>query len=79
MFNDWESNLRRIQALGKIADSLGVPLSRMSLAWCLTNPNVSSVIMGASKASQLEDNLKAMEVLPMLTPDVLEAINEAVS
>jgi voltage-dependent potassium channel beta subunit len=77
MFADWETSLRRIKALGKIADELGVPMARMSLAWCLTNPNVSTVIMGASREAQLEENLKSLEVLPKLTPEVLEAIDKA--
>jgi aryl-alcohol dehydrogenase-like predicted oxidoreductase len=52
-------------------------MARMSLAWCLTNPNVSTVIMGASREAQLEENLKSLEVLPKLTPEVLEAIDKA--
>jgi aryl-alcohol dehydrogenase-like predicted oxidoreductase len=44
------------------------------LAWCLKNENVSTVILGASKASQLEENLKAAEVKSKLTPEVMEEI-----
>ena len=48
----------------------------MALAWCLTNPNVSTVITGASKVSQVTENMKALEVLPKLTPDVLDRIEQ---
>ncbi|MFT4770085.1 MAG: aryl-alcohol dehydrogenase-like predicted oxidoreductase [Cryomorphaceae bacterium] len=44
------------------------------MAWCLKNENVSTVILGASKASQLEENLKAAEVKSKLTPEVMEEI-----
>jgi aryl-alcohol dehydrogenase-like predicted oxidoreductase len=46
----------------------------MSLAWCAANPNVSTVILGASKMSQLTDNLKALDALPSLTPEVMDKI-----
>jgi aryl-alcohol dehydrogenase-like predicted oxidoreductase len=49
----------------------------MSLAWILKNPNVSTVITGASKISQLEENFKALDVVPMLTDDVMARIEEA--
>jgi voltage-dependent potassium channel beta subunit len=76
---EWQRKLSRIRKLGKVADGLGVKLASMSLAWCLANPHVSSVIMGASRASQLEENLRSLDVLPKLTPDVLKAIDEAVA
>jgi len=60
--------------LQKIADDIGHSLTNMAIAWCAANPNVSTVILGASKLSQLEDNLKALETLPALTPDVMEKI-----
>jgi len=44
------------------------------VAWCLKNPNVSTVILGASKLAQLEDNLKAVDCLPLLTPEVMAQI-----
>jgi aryl-alcohol dehydrogenase-like predicted oxidoreductase len=46
----------------------------MALAWCLKNPNVSTVITGASKVEQLEDNLKALDVVDQLTDEVLDEI-----
>ncbi|MEI6312145.1 MAG: aldo/keto reductase [Bacteroidota bacterium] len=64
----------KIKQLKKLADQLGVPMAQMSLAWCLKNPNVSTVILGATKVSQLEENLKCLEVKELLTADVMEKI-----
>lgn len=63
--------------LSKIADDLGVTLAQMSLAWILKNPNVSTIITGASKTEQVKENMKAMDVVKKLTPDVMEAIDMA--
>ena len=51
-----------------------MPLHHMALAWCLTNPRVSTVILGASRLSQLTDNLAALDRVADLTPDVLAEI-----
>jgi aryl-alcohol dehydrogenase-like predicted oxidoreductase len=51
-----------------------VPLAQMALAWILKNPNVSTVITGASKLEQVKQNMKAMDVVDQLTPDVMESI-----
>jgi aryl-alcohol dehydrogenase-like predicted oxidoreductase len=66
----------KIKKLAKVAEDLGVRLSQMSIAWLLKNPNVSSVILGASRVEQLRENLKAMEVVEKLTPEVVEKIAE---
>ena len=60
----------KVRNLKPIADELGVSLSKMSIAWCLLNPNVSTVILGASRVDQLKENLEALEVVPLLTEDV---------
>ncbi|HSH09809.1 MAG TPA: aldo/keto reductase [Oceanipulchritudo sp.] len=75
----WEAKIGKIRALAAVADELGVPLARLSLAWCLANPNVSTVILGASRESQIKENLSALELVPKLTPEVLEAIEKAVA
>jgi voltage-dependent potassium channel beta subunit len=62
---------RKLQAL---AQEMGFPLNRLAIAWILKNPNVSTVITGASKAEQLQDNLKALEVADQLTPEVMARI-----
>ncbi|KAF2285612.1 hypothetical protein GH714_005807 [Hevea brasiliensis] len=61
-----------------IADELGVPLSQLAIAWCAANPNVSSVITGATKESQIQENMKAIDVIPLLTPAVMEKIEAVV-
>jgi voltage-dependent potassium channel beta subunit len=76
---EWESRLNKCRAVGKVASDLGVPTAGLALAWCLLNKNVSTVILGASRASQITENLKALEIVPKLTPDVLAAIEKAVA
>lgn len=66
--------ISKVKALQAIADGLGVPLAQMSLAWCLKNPNVSTVITGASRVAQVQENMKALDVVEKLTPDVMAAI-----
>jgi aryl-alcohol dehydrogenase-like predicted oxidoreductase len=72
-----QERLQRVARLAPIAEELGTSLSKMAIAWCLLNPNVSTVILGASKLEQLQENLEAAAVVPLLTPEVqakLEAI-----
>lgn len=66
----------KVKALKPIADELGATMSQLALAWCLTNPNVSTVITGASRPQQVTENMKALEIAPKLTPDVLERIEQ---
>ena len=70
--------LSKVKKLGKVADELGVSLAQMSIAWLLKNPNVSAVILGASRVEQLRENLKALDVGDKLTPDVMEKIEEII-
>jgi len=58
-----------------IAKELGCTVAQLAIAWVNRNPRVSTVILGASRLSQLQDNLKALEVTPKLTPEVLERID----
>ena len=74
MLTDPDRNAK-VKALAGIADRLGCSLSQLSIAWCAANPHVSSVITGASRVEQVEENLGAMDVLPKLTPDVLDEMN----
>lgn len=66
----------KVQALEPIAKELGCTLSQLSLAWCLKNPFVSTVITGASRLEQLHENMKAGEIAPKLTPEILERIDK---
>ena len=74
MLTDKEK-LEMVKALEPIANELGCTLSQLSLAWCLKNPYVSTVITGASRLAQVHENMKAAEVAPKLTPEVLERID----
>ena len=69
----------RVRRLDVVADDLGCSLAELSLAWCVTNPRVSTVITGASRVEQVEQNMQALDVVPLLTDDVLTRIDEAVS
>ena len=69
--------LAAVEALAPIAKDLGCTLSQLAIAFCLKNPNVSTVILGASRVSQLTENLGALAVAPKLGPDVLAAIDRA--
>jgi voltage-dependent potassium channel beta subunit len=71
-----QKRLAKVDRLIPVADELGCSMAQLALAWCLTNPNVSTVITGASKPSQVEENMQAIEVVDKLTPDVLERIEE---
>jgi voltage-dependent potassium channel beta subunit len=65
----------RVSALEPIARELEASMSQLALAWCLTNPFVSCVISGASRIEQLRENLKAIEVVDRLTPELLARID----
>jgi voltage-dependent potassium channel beta subunit len=63
---DGPLRIEKTKRLAKIADELGVPLAQLAIAWCLRNPHVSTVMLGATKASQLEQNLGALDVVAKL-------------
>lgn len=66
--------IERARQLQTIAAELGLSLAQLAIAWCLKNPNVSSVILGASQLAQLEENLAAIDKTALLTGDVLQRI-----
>ena len=68
--------LAKVKKLAKLADDVGMPIHYLALLWCNANPNVSTVILGASKLSQLKDNLKALDHKSKMTPEVLAKIEE---
>lgn len=70
-----DERIARVRELGKLAGDLGTSLATLSIAWCIRNPNVTSAILGATKESQLTENLKAIDVLPKLTDEVMEQID----
>ncbi len=73
------AQIAKVERLRPIADELGCSMAQLSIAWCAANPHVSTVITGASRASQVVENFAAIEVLDALTPDVLARIDAAVA
>lgn len=69
-----KAKVEKVKKLAKVADEAGMPIHHMALLWCLNNPNVSTVILGASRESQLKDNLSALDSRDNLTAEVMEKI-----
>jgi aryl-alcohol dehydrogenase-like predicted oxidoreductase len=74
-----EARLKKVEELKTIASGLGLSLPVFAIAWCLKNPRVSTVILGASKVPQLEENLKAVEAQDLLTPEVLKKLEQVLA
>lgn len=76
--NQWmvDDKLSKVRELDTVAKELGTTLATLSIAWCVANPNVTTAILGATKKEQLLENLKALEVLPKLTPEVLQRMDD---
>ena len=70
-----QERMTKVAALAPIAEEIKVKLSNLAIAWCLLNENVSTVILGASKVEQLEENLKSVEVLPLLNQEVINKLS----
>ncbi len=66
-----EERIEKVKELSVLAGDLGISLPVLGLSWCLSNKNVSTVILGASKVEQLKENLKAIEAQHLLTPEIL--------
>jgi voltage-dependent potassium channel beta subunit len=71
-----QDKIQKVVKLSAIAQELGCSTAQLALAWCLLNPNVSTVITGASKSSQVEENMKALLIVDQLTPDIIASIEE---
>lgn len=69
-----EARLKKVNELKAIAGELGLSLPVFAIAWCLKNPRVSTVMLGASKVAQLEENLKAVDAQDLLTAEVLARV-----
>lgn len=74
-----QQKLSKTRALSDLADKAGLPLAHLALLWCLANPHVSTVILGASRASQLGDNLLALQHKSKLTPEVMAEIETIIA
>eukprot|EP00658_Telonema_sp_P-2_P047485 TRINITY_DN36122_c0_g1_i1.p1 TRINITY_DN36122_c0_g1~~TRINITY_DN36122_c0_g1_i1.p1 ORF type:complete len:404 (-),score=95.27 TRINITY_DN36122_c0_g1_i1:371-1582(-) len=75
---NFEESLESVARLGPIAEELGCTVAQLSLAWALSNPNVSTLLLGGTKINQIISNVKALEMLPKLTREVLDRIEDAV-
>ena len=69
-----EKNLEKTRNLTALSADLGLSMAQMALIWCAKNTDVSTVILGASKTTQLKENLKALELMHKLTQEVMEQI-----
>lgn len=74
----WKQQLEQVAALKSVAEELGVSTAQLALAWILKNPNISSMITGASRPQQVLDNIRALGVVEKLTDEVIEKIEVAV-
>lgn len=74
-----QAKIEKARALAKVAEAAGLSLTNLSLLWCLNNRRVSTVILGASRISQLTDNLAALTQKAKLTEDVLAAVEAIVA
>jgi voltage-dependent potassium channel beta subunit len=74
-----EDKIAKVRRLAEVADDLGCSLAQLAIAWCLTNPNVSTAITGASRPEQIEENMRAIGVLERLAPEVRERIEAIVA
>jgi voltage-dependent potassium channel beta subunit len=80
--NEWlmkeltQERINKAKALQEVAEDLDCSLAQLAIAWCLSNPQVSTVITGASRISQLKDNMSAVDVLDKLDRETLERIRK---
>lgn len=71
-----QERINKVKQITQIAKELGMTTAQLALAWCAYNPNVSTIILGASKIEQLNENLESLQHLHKLTPDIMERIEE---
>lgn len=69
-----KAKIEKVKKLTSVAERLGGSMAQLALAWCIKNPNVSTVILGATKVEQIEDNCKALGIAKKITPDILQEI-----
>jgi voltage-dependent potassium channel beta subunit len=74
-----DENLNKTRALSYLADEMGISLPCLAIAWCLKNPNVSTVILGASKKQHLVENVKALEATQLLSQEIIQRIEDIVA
>lgn len=69
-----EAKIEKTKKLALLAQEMNVSLAELAIAWTIKNPHVTTAILGATKKQQLEENLKALQVLPLLTNEIMEKI-----
>lgn len=69
------NRIERVKALQSIADKLETSLATLAIAWCIRNPNVTTAILGATKEQQLNENLEALTIYPLLTDETMNEID----
>lgn len=74
--DEGRSRLEKVKQLAGVADEAGLSMPHLALGWCLNNPNVSTVITGASKPDQVRENMKAIDAAEKLSDDLLEKVEE---
>lgn len=71
-----DQNIKKVRSLAKVASDLDISLANLAIAWCLKNQHVSTVITGASRLSQLKENLKASDAVTKLDDNVMAHIED---
>jgi voltage-dependent potassium channel beta subunit len=74
--DEMQRNIEKVKKLTPIAKELGCSMSQMAIAWCLKNPNVSTVITGASRSAQVQENMKSLDYVSSLTDEIIEKIEK---
>ncbi|KAJ9161049.1 Aldo/keto reductase [Coniochaeta hoffmannii] len=74
--DEGKAKIEKVRKLTDVAKRLGGTTASLAIAWCVKNENVSTVILGASKPSQIAENCKALQLVPKLTPEVMEEIEK---
>jgi len=73
-----EEKIEKVKKLKPVADKLGSNLASLSIAWCIKNPDTTTAILGATNKEQLKQNLEALKLLPLLSEDILNEIEDIV-
>ncbi|GAB9473874.1 K+ channel protein [Globisporangium polare] len=73
---EFEERVGKVEKLKVIAEELGCSVAQLAIAWCASNPSVSTVMFGASSVQQLEENLKASDIIEKITPEIKSRIDE---
>jgi aryl-alcohol dehydrogenase-like predicted oxidoreductase len=74
-----KAQIEKVRKLTKVAEKLGGSVASLALAWVIKNPHVSVAILGATKASQITENVKCLELYPKMTDEVMKEIEEILS